>query len=195
MAIFDKQEISSKKKEIDQYLGIGSFDENDDPYRELEKVSPYVGEILLAFSNLEHSLELAISGIVSDRSDEPGMFLIKFLADNRTKIEYFSEATRQFIAYTDQIRDKDKPKALAELKRLVKVLNTHAEIRNIIAHSKWNTITKDFYVANSTKLNKTTGRVEIELYQLRPKVLCAIITGINITNDSLWKFIDKVHLR
>lgn len=180
---------------MDQYLPIGSFDEGEDPAKELIKVSPYIGDILVSFSSLEHSLELAIAGLQSDRSDEPGMLIIKFLEDNQLKIDYFSETARQYILYSKHVKDSHREGFISQLKEIVKRLGYAAGIRNIIAHSKWSTITKDFMVVNSTKLNKTTGRVEVKLYKLNPGTLRQIITGINTTNDDLWKLIEKINIR
>lgn len=192
--IISSKDLQSELCEMDQYISLGSFDD-EDTHKELEKVSPYIGQILVAFSELEHSLELAIAGLESDRADEPGMFIIKFLEDNRLKIDYFTERARQYILYTEFIKEKNKNKTIAELREVSKRLSYAAELRNIIAHSKWNTITKRYTVVNSSKLNKDSGRVEIKLYKLSPSVLRQVVTGLHRTDIELWKLIDKLHIR
>lgn len=190
MPVYNKKDIPLILTEMEQYA------ESDEYYAPLlEKASPYIGEILIAFSELEYTLELAITGIQSERGDEPGMFIVKFLETNKLKIDFFSESARPFIHYADHIREKDKAKLYAEIRLLAILLRDIGEIRNIIAHSKWATMSHEGYVRNAIRLNKHTGRIELQAYKLNPAMLRSILAGIKSIDRKMCSFIEKANIR
>jgi hypothetical protein len=195
MSIKKVNQIQKKTEELAQYFG---FDDESNELKAgllLDTATTYIGRVLVDFTSLEHDIELAISGLVSDRSDEPGAFLIKFLRDNSDLIKYFSEAAYIHINFMDGISDKKRTRLQSERESIVRSLREFAQIRNIIAHSKWITMRDDGYVLSKNEFSKKSGRVEALWYKLNAKTLRSILTGIREINLSLLKFIDDARLR
>lgn len=194
MSIKKVNQIQKKTEELAQYFGIDDESNELKAGLLLDTAAIYIGRVLVDFTSLEHDLELAISGLVSDRSDEPGAFLIKFLKDNSDLIKYFSESAYIHINFMDGVSDKERGRLQSERDSIVRSLRELAQIRNIIAHSKWITMRDDGYVLNKHEFSKNSGRVEALWYKLNAKTLIAIIAGIKEVNLNLLKFIDDAHL-
>src|SRR3990172_10649415 len=119
---------------MQQYDFIG----NDNIERLQKKYYSQIGKFITSFSALEHSLNIATSQIINDRSHEVGYTIIESLTFYN-KIQLFHKMYSGLEAHTN----KRNKKMLNSIKEKLKGINT---FRNNIVHANWLTITKSNYV-------------------------------------------------
>jgi hypothetical protein len=149
-----------------------------------EKIIEPVGEVLVVFSQLEHTLDVCIASLLNNRSDQLGMTVTKTM-DYMQKVNlYYDLATRIVIDYS--------PLRMPELKMLRKNLQYMGELRNVVAHAKWMSMTTQGYVRSQVRISKATGLPEIKYYKLNKTTLESLISRIGSVENDLDEFNESL---
>ncbi|HTA27822.1 MAG TPA: hypothetical protein VK809_08535 [Bacteroidia bacterium] len=146
-----------------------------------------IGTYLIRFSNLEHTLELGIAGLINDNNFDEGYVIIKDL-DFSGKIELFYNITLMFTNYTLK-RRKQKINRLNSIKEKLQELSI---LRNKIAHAKWYTLDSEGYIRVDTKMNKESGLIKFRKFKLTTNVIKNGINDIKQLNAKLAIFLLEV---
>jgi len=126
--------MKSKTKEFIQHLSHNIQDE-ERAEQYLDKSLPLIGLVVLYFNSLEKSLDSFICEIISDRSDAPGLIVIKKLmyAAKVDLFERFSEDFHSCFATP------------ANFKELVGELREVGKLRNLVIHADWGNTDEEGY--------------------------------------------------
>lgn len=164
-------ELISKKIPSEQYdsffyaeLDSDGYDGFDEIYN---KISKNIGICMVMFSELEVAIEHNLHEMISERSHQLGRMITR-------EMSYIQKVN----LYIDHLRgypvadDVDTDSYLKDVASMKKHLYRAGEIRNIIAHAKWPSVTSDGYVLSSveTMVNSQSGP-EYRYYQLNEAAL------------------------
>lgn len=125
-----------------------------------------IGRVLVSFSVLENMLDRMIMHITNSNTDIEGVRLVNMF----TFVQKLNYLASGFMLYIDD----DKKEALRSLS---KNIESCIEVRNLIAHAKWQTITYDGFVRCQTRTDKH-GYIYFRYFEF--------------TNDTLNGLIDSV---
>ena len=130
---------------------VDGYDGFDEIYN---KISRNIGICMVMFSELEVAVEHSLHGLISDRSHQLGRVITREMSYIQ-KINLYIDFLRGY-PLTEDVDNEIYLKDVAQLK---KHLYRAGEIRNIIAHAKWPSVTEDGYVFSSveTIVNSQTG--------------------------------------
>jgi len=148
-----------------------------------------IGNFLISFSHLETSLDHLIITMISDRSDEPGYRVVKYL-NFRNKIKLAKEEYWQAINFISQKRLKEKNKKQFEI--IFKKLTELSEFRNKIAHANWMTLDERGYVRVKVGENSGQGGVQFENIKMAPILLYKFTRQAHAVADRIDSFQEKV---
>lgn len=182
----DRNGLEYKYVDLDQYDTYEPADMG-----KVKELSQQIGAVIVFSSELEFSVESAIAALFSDRSDEMGMTVVKFLEYSQ-KVALFTEMTTSYISWSSQaLPDRCRD----ELKQISKELMVMAELRNIVAHAKWMSLDGDGFVRSWVKVDKKSGLPIIKYYKLDDDALNIISKRLRDTDDLLVQYIENIHLR
>jgi len=102
------------------------------------KYEPRIGRLFIRFSELEHTLDIAIVERLFDRSHDIGYMVIEGNSLNN-KIELFR---KPFHAHTKHLL----PARMKKFQNIVKRLHEARVFRNYVAHANWRTLDSSGYV-------------------------------------------------
>lgn len=160
-----------------QYRFVDSDQYDDIDYDEqslqkiLDSLAEPIGSVLVAFSELDHELDLSISEFINERADQLGITVVKSL-EFAQKVELYRDLALSVVIYFD-------PDMGHRLKSLRKGLMYMAELRNVVAHAKWISVTRDGYVRSQVRINKESGWPEHKCYKLNKVVLKRMAKNIS----------------
>jgi hypothetical protein len=137
----------------------------------------FIGKTLVAFSKLEHLIDQCIVKMTSDRADVDGMRLSSMFTFIQ-KVNYFVDATKIYLENDD----------LNKIKKLYKRIVTAVEVRNLVAHAKWDTLTADGYVRCGTRSDKD-GWIYFRYYEFTSENLVGIEEDVDKLSNGILKFI------
>ncbi len=148
-----------------------------------------IGNFLIAFSYLETSLDHLIITIISDRSDEPGYRIVKYL-NFRNKTELAREEYWNMITYISNKRLKEKHKKKFEVifQKLVEL----SEFRNKVVHANWMTLDERGYVRVKIGKNSEYGWIEFENWKITPDLLHKFTRQANAIGSRIDSFKETV---
>lgn len=150
----------------------------------LEKVfgilTTEIGSLLVAFSELEHSLDIAVAETFDNRNHQVGMIVTKKLTYIQKVLLFYDLALR--ICSYHQLDLKN------QLKALKKELVYMAEIRNVVAHAKWLSITDGAYVRSQVTGSADSGTPFIKYYKINKSILRNASLRMNEANMAVDKF-------
>ncbi len=127
-----------------------------------------IGNFFMAFSYLETALDHLIISSISDRTDEPGYRVIKYLRF-RDKINF---AYGEYIQLISFVRDKRRKKGFNSKLRIVKTsLENMSEFRNKLAHANWESLTDKGFVRIGISDNTSDGSVYFKKLKMTPSVI------------------------
>lgn len=160
-------QLESKTISSEQYnnfdyaeLSLDGFDGFDKVWNTL---SPVIGRCIIVYSELESALEQNLYELISDRSDQLGMLTARQMTYIQ-KVNLYIDLLR---THPEQNENYHK-----DVSMLKKHLIRAAEIRNIIAHAKWPSITEDGYVFSSVDaIDATHGMPDLRYYKLNKRPL------------------------
>lgn len=171
-----------------KYIELEQFDAYD--YDFMQKKWPLfdkrIGSLLIAFSELEQTLDKAVAFMVSEHSDDLG-FRVTMDLTFRQKIELFNRLCRFYLVITDKKGD------LKYFKKFVHELISAGEIRNIVAHAKWMSLDNEGFVRSKTGIDED-AYVRFRYYKLSPKVLYTLERRINKIDGLFYSFLEKHNL-
>jgi hypothetical protein len=161
---------------LDQYdfLDTDFMDEHSD------KFSKIIGEYIIDFSYLEHSLDKLISEMMDDRSDAVG-FIIMSEMGMSNKIDLLEK----FIKL-EKYHGLKRPKHIAPLIRELRAVNT---FRNRLAHANWSSMRQDGMTRIKTRIDKNNG-----IYFENFKLDTATIINARIVLGNLVSKIEDLEL-
>ena len=151
--------MSSSFDNLDQYDFV------DEEYIEKvkDKYSPLIGDFIIKFSALEHTLNILIAEILSQRSHDFGYTIAERLTINN-KIELFYKMYLQLVSVTD----KKKKVLLDSIKKRLIDVNS---FRNNLVHANWLTLKKDGSVRSKIVTDNEEGYVKFKNSQITPKII------------------------
>lgn len=173
---------------------LNQFDNYEGDYNSLDNIpkdyKENIGYLIIIFSSVEHSINLVISDLISDRSHEPGYQVVSNLRMN-PKISLLETLLNSLMVHSNLTHRKD------ELTKIIDRLNKLNEFRNKVAHANWTSLKHDGMVRTRIKTNNKLGAVEFINFQITPKILSEqiseadlLITAVgdyfmSISNESL----------
>jgi len=158
-----KNSLSQKSKsEYIEHLKQMDFEYGDYIEKVERKYAPLIGKFLIAFSELEHNLNLAIAGYFADDLHEIGYTIIENLKFSQ-KIDLFYKL---YIREEIMIRNRKTKSVLNTIKRKLESINN---FRNKIVHANWVSLKKDKTVRTKIIVNKTGEGVKFKRVKISPK--------------------------
>jgi hypothetical protein len=129
---------------LDQYDFVDTdfMDENSCKFESL------IGEYLISFSYLEHSLDELISDLINDGTHQIG-FLITAEMNMASKIDLL----KRFVSLEKHVGMK-RPRRIHPLLGLLKEAN---KFRNQLAHANWSSMREDGKTRTKVKVNAESG--------------------------------------
>jgi hypothetical protein len=139
-----------------------------------------IGRLLIRFSEVEHTLDIAIAERISDRSHELGYMVLDGLNLNN-KIELFRKLLH---SYTQLLQ----PSRLKTFQSIVKKLHEARVFRNYVAHANWRTLERSGYVR--TRVTEKEGAILFKKVRITPSVLEAWCRRIERLDALLYEFVE-----
>lgn len=140
-----------------------------------------IGKFMIAFSSLEHSLDIHIAECFMDDAHEYGYLVIEGSSLNN-KIDLFRKMLQMRLRYL-------KPNQLGKLKVILNRLNAAKTFRNYIAHANWLSLEKTGYVR--TKVDEKDGEVVLKKVRITPSVIDVWVNRIERLETDLDSFVEK----
>lgn len=140
-----------------------------------------IGRFLIAFSSLEHSLDIHIAESFIDDAHEYG-YLIMEGRSLCGKIDLFRKLFQMRLRYL-------KPGRLGKLNIILKRLHSVRVFRNYIAHANWESLEKSGYVR--TKIDEKEGEVVLKKVRITPIVIGSWIKRVERLENDLYEFVEK----
>ena len=140
-----------------------------------------IGRLFIRFSELEHTLDIAIAERLSDRSHDLGYMVLDGVSLNN-KIELFRKLLH---SYTKLLR----PSRLKTFQSIVKRLHEARVFRNYVAHANWRSLEKSGYVR--TRVTEKDGDIVFKKVRVTPSVLEAWCLRIERLDALLYEFVEE----
>jgi hypothetical protein len=166
-----------KQNPLDQYdLVYGDYID-----KVARRYEPRIGRLFIQFSELEHTLDIAIVERLFDRSHDLGYLVIEGSSLNN-KIELFRKL---FHSYTKHLL----PVRMKKFQNIVKRLHEARIFRNYVAHANWRTLDKSGYVR--TRVSEKEGEIIFKKVRITPSVLEAWHRRIERLHELLDEFVEE----
>lgn len=160
-------QLASKVIPAEQFNSFDYAEPSIEGFDGFDKVwnvlAPVVGRCIIIYSELETALEQNLHELINDRSDQLGLLTSR-------QMTYIQKA----FLYIDLLRTRSVQAATyaRDVSMLKKHLCRAAEIRNIIAHAKWPSVTSDGYVFSSVEaIDAAQGMPDLKYYKLNKEQL------------------------
>lgn len=161
-----RKSLEVKYEELDQYDGW-----SDEVLEKWQGQYAYhIGKLFIAFSALEHSLEVQLANLINERGHDEGLLMVKDL-EMQHKIELFYNLSFQYSYFKYDDNPKRRTKLLTKLTSIRKQLETSSELRNKVAHAKWTTLDDEGYVRVDTKTDKNNGLIRFRKFKMTASIL------------------------
>ncbi len=161
-----RKSLEVKYEELDQYDGW-----SDEVLEKWEgQYAHHIGKVLIAFSALEHSLEVQLANLINERYHGQGLLSVKDL-EMHHKIELFYNLSFQYAYFKYDTSPKRRAKVLAKLGSIRKQLEASSELRNKVAHAKWTTLDDEGYVRVDTKTDKNDGQIRFRKFKITASII------------------------
>lgn len=139
--------MHSKTVPSEQYDYFDYADPEMDGFDGYDKIwnilSKLIGACMILFSELETQVEVNLYELINDRSHQQGRMITRNMS-YRQKVDLYIDYLRSL---TVDVYGLPLPDTYShDIDQLKKHLYRAGELRNIIAHAKWPSITKDGYV-------------------------------------------------
>jgi hypothetical protein len=140
-----------------------------------------IGRFFIRFSELEHTLDIAIAEWLSDRSHELGYLVLEGYSLNN-KIQLFR---RLLHSHTKLLR----PSRMKTFQSIVKKLDEARIFRNYVAHANWQTLERSGYVR--TRVAEKEGVIVFRKVRVTPSVLDAWYRRLERLDESICEFVEE----
>jgi hypothetical protein len=147
--------------EQNDYLDEEAFDDLKEVY------AAKIGNYLMNFSALEHSLNTSTADLINDRGHAPGYLIIE-------KLNFSSKIDLWYKLYTQRIITQghnEEKGLLKKLKEIQQKLIESNSFRNIIAHANWLSLTHDNSVRSKIVYDSEEGNITFRRYKVTPEIL------------------------
>lgn len=157
-------DIEQKSRLSEQYNYFYYAEPDSDGYDGYDIVwngiAPFIGICLVTFSELEGELEHNLYALINERADQLGMVITRSMSYEQ-----------KLLAYIDLLRmipaEENTKQYTEDVNQLKKHLKRAGEVRNIIAHAKWPSLTGDGFVYSSIdSVSSSTAEVNLKFYKL-----------------------------
>lgn len=155
--------------------------------RQEEKYSLAIGKFFMAFSYLETSLDHMIITAISDRADEQGYRVIKYLKF-RDKINYSKDEYLRMISFIQNERRRNS--FISKLNVITRKLTEVSEFRNKVAHANWESLSESGFVRVRIQDERSGGGIEFLRVKMTPKVMNRFSRLAIKTADDIDEFTD-----
>lgn len=172
-------EYVEKDIDLDQY----DWAEGEEIDVQRERYAVRIGHLLIDFSKLENSLNLALVEAIHGSSHEPGYVIVEKLK-TWDKIDLFNKMYLRMVHFQSE-KGKD------ELKAIRKRLDDANAFRNIIAHANWATMDEDKFVRTKVKIDKDEGGVSFRNIKITTTLIRAQVQEVQRLTKALDKFAEK----
>lgn len=136
--------------------------------RQEEAYSKAIGKFLMTFSYLETSLDHMIITAVSDRADECGYRVIKYLRF-KDKINYAKDEYRRMISFVENERRRNGFNS--RLDTIVRRLEEVSEFRNKVAHANWESLSESGFVRVKIQDERNGEGIQFIRIKMTPRVI------------------------
>ncbi len=154
-----------------------------------EEYGASIGNFLIEFSALEHTLNLLLADRINERAHEPGYQVIELLT-TKNKIALLSRMCSLYMTYIQ----KENPN-LRVFKVLVRRLNELNSFRNKIAHANWMTLSREGTVRTRIIIDSEGGMVEFERTPMTPELIDSKVDELVILGAELEEFFENDFLK
>lgn len=123
-----------------------------------------IGICLVAFAELEGELEHNLYELVSDRASQLGMVVTRTMS--------FEQKLQTYIDLLRLVGPESSTQYQADVSQLKKHLKRAGEVRNVVAHAKWPSVTKDGYVFSSVDaVGSSSPELNLRYFELNKNKL------------------------
>ena len=172
-------EYEEKNEELDQYDWAGG--EEIDYQR--DRYATRIGHLVIDFSLLESSLNLALVEAFHGSSHEPGYVVVEKLRMS-DKIDLFNKMYLRMVHFQSK-KGKD---ALTVIRKRLQDANT---FRNMVAHANWATLDEEKFVRTKVKIDPEEGHVTFKNVKITTTIIREQVREIQSLTNALDKFSEK----
>jgi hypothetical protein len=144
------------------------------------KYAARIGKFFLAFSSLEHTLDIAIAQCISDRSHDLG-YLVLEGNSLYNKIELYRKLSQAYVGLV-------RPSKSKKLATLVRRLHEVRVFRNYLSHANWSTLESSGYVR--THVGEKEGEIIPKKVRITPKSIDAWNRRVQRLDEQLDDFAE-----
>lgn len=178
-----QKDIEFKIEKLDQY----DYVDEELSFEKEFKYAHLIGSFLISFSNLEHNLDLEIADGIGHGSHDFGYMILKNLGF-AGKIELFYDLTYPMVCWST----KKKEQKMLQLKKIRQQFKKLSELRNKIAHAKWNTLDKEGFVRVGITTDEESGLINFKKYKITPAIIRRGLRDIELLSEKLDAFTEKL---
>jgi hypothetical protein len=165
-----------KQEQIEQYDYV--FSDYIDKVE--SKYAARIGQFFIAFSSLEHTLDISIAQCISDRSHDLGYLVLE--GNNLySKIELYRKLSQAYVRLV-------RPNKSNKLATLVRRLHEVRVFRNYLSHANWPTLESSGYVR--TKVAEKEGEIILKKVRITPKTIDAWNRKVQRLDEQLDEFAE-----
>jgi hypothetical protein len=168
-----------KNEDLDQYDWAG----DDEIEFQRNRYSVCIGHLIIDFSILESSLNLALVEAIHSSSHEPGYVVVEKLRIT-DKIDLFNKMYLRMVHFQSK-KGKD---ALAVIRKRLEDVNV---FRNMVVHANWATLDEDRFVRTKVKIDRDEGHVTFKKVKITTTLIRQKIREIRSLTNSLERFSEK----
>ena len=144
-----------------------------------------IGYFFIVFSSLEHTTNLIVADMISDRAHDTGYRIISTLTMNN-KIDFLSKILLSFIKNTGQKRE-------GELKKIKQKFMEANTFRNYLAHANWTTLKLNGLVRTKIITDNDDGQIKFKYVKITPKIISKELKEADDLIQELESFVIDIH--
>ncbi len=137
-------------------------------FQQEESYSRAIGKFFIVFSTLETALDHMIITAISDRADEEGYRIIKYL-EFRDKINLGKDEYQRRISFVR--KEELKTSLQSKLNSIIRKLEEISEFRNKVAHANWESLSDTGFVRTRIKEDKGGEGIHFERIKITPLII------------------------
>ena len=169
---------------------LNQFDNFDDLSEDRETtdsslLATDIGEFIISFSHLEHSINLDLAEQINSRGHEPGYRIISVISI-KDKISLLSDFYLKLLNTTGQ---EVKIEELKSISSLLKEINT---FRNKVAHANWGTYSSEDSMVRTKIVSNDTGDISFRYVEMSKDIIQKHIDTVYEVQDRLSEFFIDV---
>ena len=172
-------EYEERNEDLDQYDWAGG--EEIDYQR--DRYVTRIGHLIIDFSLLENTLNLALVEAFHSGSHETGYVVVEKLRMS-DKIDLFNKMYLRMV-HLQSKKGKD------ELQKIRARLDDANTFRNMVAHANWATLDEERFVRTKVKIDREEGHVTFRNVKITTTLIRSKVREIQSLTNALEKFSEK----